>query len=79
MYLHIGNNHVVETSSVVGIFDIEKVTSDKRGRDYLNRAAKEGRVVYTTDELPRSFVVTAERVYISQISPITLAKREMQM
>lgn len=79
MYLHIGNNYSVRLSDVVGIFDIENTTVDKCTKKFLERAEKERKCVYTTYEMPKSFVVTVkdgeERVYISQLAAATLRKR----
>ncbi len=79
MYLHLGQNTVVRTSSVVGIFDIENTSMSRLTRSYLALAEKNGRVVNVSPDLPKSFIVCEENrkitVYISQISPATLRKR----
>ena len=80
MFLHLGNDHIVNVREVVGIFDLEKSSVSKYTKDYLSNATKQGRVVNCTYELPKSFVVTlddelTERVYISQLACSTLAKR----
>ena len=80
MYIHLGNNVMLPTSEIIGIFDIENTSISKRTRDFLNRAEKEGRVVTISYDLPRSFVIAGKnmkesKVYISQISSSTLLKR----
>ncbi len=79
MYLHIGNNYSVDVRDIVGIFDIENTTVEKCTKLLLERAEKEKKCVYTTYEMPKSFIVTMnegrERVYISQLSVATLRKR----
>lgn len=79
MYLHIGNNYSVDTRDIVGVFDIENTTVEKCTKILLDRAEKEKKCVYTTYELPKSFIITVrkgrERVYISQLSASTLRKR----
>ena len=79
MYLHLGGNTVVNSRDIVGIFDLDTVTVTKLGRDYINRAASEGKVINVTYELPKSFVLTKEgkeeKLYISQLAPATLLKR----
>ena len=81
MYLHLGNDVVVDMSTVVGIFDMDNTTVMKSTRDYLTKAEKSGEVVNVSYELPKSFVVCTDKkskskkVYISQISPSTLLKR----
>ena len=82
MYLSIGNDMAVRDSSVIGIFDMDNTSTSKRTRAFLAQAAKEGEVV-PCDDLPKSFVLTAEyglrRVYLSALSASTLEKRLKQL
>ncbi|MBR5271880.1 MAG: DUF370 domain-containing protein [Clostridia bacterium] len=81
MYLHLGQDTVVSDGDILGIFDLDTSTVSKVTRDYLTAAEKEGRVVNVSFELPKSFVVCADKkdgkakVYISPISSSTLKKR----
>ena len=79
MYLHLGQNVVVRTSTVIGIFDIENTSLGKITRQYLAKAQKAERVINVSADLPKSFIVCQEKqgvfVYLSQISPATLRKR----
>ena len=78
MYLSIGNDMAVRESSIIGIFDMDNTSSSKRTRDFLSKAEKEG-IVVPCDDLPKSFVLTAEygldRVYLTSLSSYTLEKR----
>ena len=78
MYLSIGNDMAVRERSVIGIFDMDNTTTSKRTREFLANAEQEGQVV-PCDELPKSYIVTAEygmdRVYLSSLSAATLEKR----
>ena len=75
MFLHAGNNKNIYQKEIIGIFDMDKVTVSKRGREYLQYAEKEGITVALFDELPKSFIVTDEAVYFSQISSSALIGR----
>jgi len=79
MYLHLGQDTIVMTERIVGVFDLDNTTVSKHTRDFLAKAQKEGRVVDVTNELPKSFIVCesdgAETVYLSQMSPATLLRR----
>jgi len=78
MYLSIGNDMAVRTSSVIGIFDMDNTSTSKRTRSFLKRAQEEGLVV-PCDDLPKSFIVTAEygltKVHETTLSTQTLEKR----
>ena len=79
MYLHLGEQTVVNDRYIIGIFDIENTSVSKDTRDFLR--AKNGvyTVVNVSYEMPKSFVVCSDggktTVYISQISAATLRKR----
>lgn len=80
MYLHLGQDTVITTDSIVAMFDIDACTVSKKTRDFLAAAQKNGEVVNVSFELPRSFVVCSSKgkttVYISQLSTKTLQGRE---
>lgn len=38
MYLHLGQNEIVPEQRVIGIFDLDKCSYEKRTRDYLAAA-----------------------------------------
>ena len=82
MYLHLGQDTVVRTSSIIGVFDLDNTTVSKHTRSFLAKAQQEGRVVNVSAELPKSFILCAEegvqRVYLSQLAPVTLLKRSRQ-
>ncbi len=68
----------VRESSIIGIFDMDNTSTSKRTREFLNKAEQEGLVI-PCDDLPKSFVVTAEyglnRVHLTALSSQTLEKR----
>ena len=78
MYLSIGNDMAVRDRSIIGIFDMDNTSTSKRTREFLMKAEQSGEVV-PCDDLPKSFVLTAEyglnRVYLTALSAATLEKR----
>ena len=78
MYLHIGQNEIIQEHRIIGIFDLDNTTVSKRGREFLEKAEKDGKVV-PCDDLPKSYVVTAEygfdRIYLTSLNTVTLEKR----
>ena len=78
MYLSIGNDMAVRDKSIIGIFDLDNTSLSKRTQLFLNKAEQEGQVV-PCDDLPKSFVLTAEygmsRVYLTSYNTSTLEKR----
>ena len=68
----------VRESSIIGIFDMDNTSTSKRTRAFLAAAEKEGQVI-PCDDLPKSFILTAEyglsRVHLTSLSSATLEKR----
>lgn len=81
MFLHLGQDTIITTDEIIGIFDIDTTTVSKATRTYLTAKEKSGNVINVSYELPKSFIVTLDKstgeknVYISPISSVTLLKR----
>ena len=80
MYLHLGQNEIVPDHRIIGIFDLDKCSYEKRTREYLAGAEKEGVVLDVSGDIPRTFVVAdhpyhRQIVYLTQLSPAALQRR----
>ena len=76
MYVHIGGECTISDKFIVGIFDFDGTTTDgSETRSFLRHAEDEGRVEIVSPDIPRSFVVMLDRVYITPISVSTLRRR----
>ena len=80
MYLHMGQNVLVEEKRIIGIFDFEHASEGKQSMQYLQQAERESIIISACDDVPRSFVVCdhpyhKQIVYLSQLSSATLQKR----
>lgn len=79
MYLRLSNDCVISKNEIIGIFDMDNTTVSRQGRGFLPHAEREGQVIYTSSELPRSYVVTErdgrKRIYLSSLSSKVLTSR----
>lgn len=81
MFLHLGENTVITTDEIIGIFDMDNTTVSKTTRDYLAAMQKNKKIIDVSFDLPKSFILckdkeTSEKIiYISPISTQTLLKR----
>ena len=79
MYLRISNNFIVSKSDIIGIFDMDNTTVSRQGRDFLPNAERSGNLIYSADDLPKSYVVTERdgqmKVYLSSFSSKILISR----
>ena len=80
MFLHLGENTVITTDEIIGIFDLDNTTVSKITRDFLSGMQKEKKIINVSYDLPKSFVLCRNKekenvIYISPISTQTLLKR----
>ena len=80
MYLHVGNEVILNEKDVVGVFDIENASISKFPKEFLSRSQKAGEVVTVTGDIPKSLVVWEKngerKLFLSQLAPATLRKRQ---
>lgn len=75
VYLHIGNNYSVDVRDIIGIFDMDNTTVTGTTKKLLDKAEREKKLFLATYELPKTFIITSKKIYISQLSASTLKKR----
>lgn len=80
MYLHLGNDILVNSMDIIGIFDIENTSTSNITKAYLNDKNNPKKIINVSYEMPKSFIICVnkkneETLYISQISVSTLKKR----
>lgn len=71
---------MVPDRDILGIFDLDNASWAYKTREFLQRAEQEGRAIWLTEDLPRSFVLVDSRwgepvVYVSPLSSSTLSGR----
>ena len=75
MYLHLGNGYVAKETEIIGIFDIENTSIGKYTKEFLEKEQKSGRIINTTYDMPKSYIIESKNTFISGISTATLRKR----
>lgn len=75
MYIYLGGDTAISTKDIIGIFDMDTSTINKATRDYLSKAEKDKKVVYVNYELPKSFIVCRDKIYVCPLNTATLLKR----
>ncbi|MBS7370149.1 MAG: DUF370 domain-containing protein [Oscillospiraceae bacterium] len=74
-FLFLGGETTVRADEVVGVFDIEECSVSRITADYLNACQKRGDIANVSEDMPKSFVVTVDGTYISNVSAATINKR----
>ncbi len=80
MKLYLSEGEGIEKKEIVGIFDMDSATVSPRTQDFLRRGEREGRLTSVTEDVPVSFVVSAERqgniqIYLTRNAPRALRRR----
>ncbi|CAB1243396.1 MAG: DUF370 domain-containing protein [Clostridiales bacterium] len=89
MYLHLGQNTIIHSKDIIGIFDLDVCTVSKITREMLTEKEKQNHIVTVSQELPKSFVLCSRKkskkfdfeeiIYLSQLNSATLLKRMESM
>ncbi len=82
MYLHAGNNKIIRTKSIIGIFDMDNATLGADTRAFLKKVQNDGLLEVSKEEIPKSFIlyeknknINQTAVCISQLSSVSIASR----
>lgn len=80
MYLHAGNNKIILTKSIIGIFDMDNSTIGSDTKKFLKETEKKGNLELSKEEIPKSFILYKKdygtaAVCITQLSTVSLASR----
>ena len=79
MYLHLGQDFIVNTRDVIGVFDLDTATDPGQKAKITDEFLRhEGAVVDVSGSMPKSFVLTDfpdDTVYITQISTAAIRNR----
>lgn len=75
MYLFLGGDFSVRSNEIIGIFNIEDCSVSRITVDFLNQCQKKKKIVNVSEDMPKSFIVTEQKTYISNVSNSTIIKR----
>ncbi len=75
MFLFLGGEVSVYSKDIIGIFDIEECSVSRTTADFLNSCQKRSQIVNISEDMPKSFIVTTDKTYISNVSNNTIRKR----
>ena len=76
MYLYLGNDAVIDSGEIVGVFDLDNASWSIHTRRFLSGAEKNGKLSNAAEDIPKSFVVSADdTVILTQPNTAILARR----
>ena len=74
MFLSLHNGYLLKEEEIIGIFDLDSATEMPTSRRFLREAEAKGKMRVAARNIPRSFVVTTDAVYLSHSSASALHK-----
>ena len=75
MFVSISPEKSVKKKDIIGIFDLDSATVSPATRAYLRNAEKNKKLISVSDDLPKSFAVTDDGVYLIKYSVSSLKTR----
>ena len=76
MYIDIGGDMAVRDRSIIGIFDLDNASWSIHTRRFLSGTEKKGTLSNAAEDIPKSFVVSADdTVILTQPNTGTLVRR----
>lgn len=75
MYIHIGAGYNVRDREVIGCFDMDGKWDSAVTKEFLKNAEKSGKTDTAGYDLPRTFVLTDEKVIFTHISTSAIVGR----
>ena len=75
MFLFLGGDITVRSEDIIGVFDIEECSVSRITADYLNSCQKKTQIVNISEDMPKSFIITDKKTYISNVSHNTIVNR----
>ncbi|MFC0525945.1 extracellular matrix regulator RemB [Pontibacillus salicampi] len=75
MFIHLGEDHVIESHDVIAIIDYELLSSSSIVEEMIVNQRNNQRVIESPNEEAKAIVITKDYIYFSPLSVLTLKKR----
>ncbi|KGX93669.1 hypothetical protein N781_00165 [Pontibacillus halophilus JSM 076056 = DSM 19796] len=75
MFIHIGEDHVIESKDVIAIVDSDLMDSSQIVEEMITNQTRNERVFDSPQADTKSIVITKQFIYFSPLSVYTLKKR----
>ncbi len=77
LFLSVSQNISIQNEDIIGIFDMDTSTLSPDTRSFLRASQAEKKLISDVRDIPKSFVVTTDKTYLSQLSSHTLVGRTL--
>ena len=70
-YLDLSGSVFVDKDDIICILDLDKTTVSRTTRDFLRKNEKSKNIVTAAHDIPKSIVVTSDKIYLAQHSVLS--------
>ena len=71
-YIDISSKVFIDKDDLICILDLDKTTVSKITREFLRKNEKNKNIISTANDIPKSIVVTDDKIYLAQLSVVSL-------
>ncbi|MCD8510933.1 MAG: DUF370 domain-containing protein [Bacillus sp. (in: Bacteria)] len=75
MFIHLGGDMVIRSNRIIGILDYQSKGLSEDNEKFLSTNSEGKKVVYISEDNPKSIIITEHEIYLSPISSHTLKRR----
>ncbi|HHW36655.1 MAG TPA: DUF370 domain-containing protein [Bacillales bacterium] len=75
MFLHLGEDIVLQTKEIVAIIDSNLVEGSEILMEFIDVNDKNNNIIHISDGTVKSIVITENNVYFSPLTAVTLKRR----
>ncbi len=75
MFLHLGEDIVLQTKEIVAIIDSNVVEESEIVKEFIDVNDRKNNIVHISDGTVKSIVITKKKVYFSPLTAVTLKRR----
>lgn len=75
MFLHLGEDIVLQTKDIVAIIDSNLVAESVILKEFIDANDKNNNIIHISEGTVKSIVVTENKVYFSPLTAVTLKRR----
>lgn len=75
MFIHLGGDMVIRSNKIIGILDYQSNSLSNDNENFLSLNSEKKKVVYISEDKPKSIIITGHEIYLSPISSHTLKRR----
>ena len=72
MFLHLAQECVLDKEDVIGVFDMDTATISPETRRFLRDSEHKKVLRWVAKDIPKSFVLTADAVYMASLAPTSI-------